>query len=338
MHAKHEEPLAVSMLDHISIYDYLPNAVIVFDAGRVEYMNTHLLDILNISFLDKAARVEVLRQTLGLQSGENLLEYLMQREYFWHRNKVIQIEHSRHGEVDIFSFMLLLPALLREGLEAKALQAAPLVIDTKIAGFFKQKNIKKLKVLTFFKGLPLKNFAKIVRIGKDSIELEVDKKHKVSLQESDEIFLITDERKGSKILQGHVVEHANTLFSVKNFSLTDTDKHLREELRFKEKPPTRISVDGREFGVYDLSEKGISVHVQSEDDVNFLKKQKQLSLLLEQKTLNLKVLYLKTAYQEEKALKVIFKTAMTDKNFVMLRHYLISRQSELIREIHAFRL
>ncbi len=321
---------------NFAMYDYLPNAVLVFRSLRIEYINAHLLEILNISFLDKATRVEVLVKTLGLDNEEALMDYFMQREYFVHKNKIIQIEHRRHGKVDIFSFMLLVPSLLREDLEQKLIQAPLLDIDEKIAKLFKLKNIKKVKVLTFFKGLPLKNYAKIVRISQESIELEVDKKHRVSLQQSDEIFLITDERKGAKVLHGHVQSNDGIHFTIKNFSLTDTDKHLREEIRIKANSKMPVHAQSREFSLYDLSEKGISLHVGGEEDVVFLEQVKHVSLMLEHEKVDLDVRFLKPVYKEGKVLKVIFKMFMTDKSFVRIKHYLTVKQTEYIREIHAF--
>jgi hypothetical protein len=326
----------MSIPANFAMYDYLPNAVLVFRSLRIEHINTHLLEILNLSYLDKATRVEVLVKTFGLPNEETLMEYFMQREYFVHKNKIIQIEHSRHGKVDIFSFMLLVPALLKDELEQKLLQPPPSVIDEKIAKLFKLNDIKKVKILTFFKGLPLKNLAKIVRIGEESIELEVDKKHMISLLESDEIFLITDERKGANVLRGHVLDHKDTHFTVKNFLLTDRDKYLREEIRIKVDEMIPVHARSREFSVYDLSEKGISLHVKSEEDVAFLKQVKHLSLRLEQEKVDLDVRFFKPVYQEGKVLKVVFKTSMTDKSFASIKHYLIAKQTEYIREIHAF--
>lgn len=328
----------MSIPANFAMYDYLPNAVLVFRSLQIEYINSHLLEILNISCLDKATRVEVLLKTLDLDKEETLMEYFMQREYFVHKNKIIQIEHKRHGKIDIFSFMLLMPSLLRDELEQKLLQpASPLpLIDEKIAKLFKLKEIKKVKILTFFKGLPLKNLAKIVRIGKESIELEVDKKHTVSLLHSDEIFLITDERKGAKVLRGHVLNHDDTHFTIKNFSLTDRDKHLREEIRIKVDDVMPVHARNRAFSVYDLSEKGISLHVKSEEDVAFLEQVKHLTLRLEQENVDLDARFFKPVYQEGKVLKVVFKTSMTDKNFATVKHYLTAKQTEYIREIHAF--
>lgn len=326
----------MSIPANFAMYDYLPNAVLVFRSLRIEYINSHLLEILNISFLDKATRVEVLLKTLGFDKEETLVEYFMQREYFLHKNKIIQIEHRRHGKVDIFSFMLLIPSLLKNELEQKLLQPPPSVTDEKIAKLFKLKDIKKVKILTFFKGLPLKNLAKIVRIGKEFIELEVDRKHTISLQQSDEIFLITDERKGAKVLHGHVTDHENTRFTVTNFSIMDIDKHLRQEIRLKVDRGVSVLAQSREFSVYDLSEKGISLHVKSEEDVAFLEQVKHLSLMLEQEKVDLNVRFFKPVYQEGKVLKVVFKTSMTDKSFASIKHYLTAKQTEYIREIHAF--
>lgn len=328
----------MSIPANFAMYDYLPNAVMVFRSLRIEYINSHLLEILNISYLDNATRVEVLLKTLSLDKEEALIEYFMQREYFVYKSKIIQIEHKRHGKIDIFSFMLLLPSLLRDELEQKLLQppsTLPL-IDEKIAKLFKLKEIKKVKVLTFFKGLPLKNSAKIVRIGKESIELEVDKKHTISLRQSDEIYLITDERKGAKVLHGHVLDHEGTHFTVKNFSLRDTDKHLRQEIRIKVDSRVPANANSREFSVYDLSETGISLHAESEEDVTFLEQVKQLSLTLEEEKVELDVRFFKPIYREEKVLKVVFKLFATDKGLVTIKHYLTAKQTEYIREIHAF--
>lgn len=329
----------MSIPANYAMYDYLPNAVLVFRSLRIEYINSHLLEILNISYLDKATRVELLLKTLGLDEELTLVEYFMQREYFVHKNKIIQIEHKRHGNIDIFSFMLLMPSLLRDKLEQKLQQPpspSPLpAIDEKIARLFKLKDIKKLKILTFFKGLPLKNMAKIIRIGKDSIELEVDRKHKASLLKSNEIFMITDERKEAKVLRGYVHHHHDTHFTVKDFSLTSTDKHLRQEIRIKVERTVLAYADSREFGVYDLSETGISLNVKNEEDVAFLEQMKHLTLKLKQEKIDLDVQFLKSVHTEEIVLKVIFKIFATDKGFTSIKQYLTSKQTEYIREIHA---
>lgn len=318
------------------LFDLLPNGVIVFRDEKVEHVNQHLLDVMNIGYLNKQNAVEILTKTIGLENENELFSYFSSHPYFVHKSKVVQIERSDYDNLSIFSFILVQSVLL---CDEKPLDEEPIRtenIDAKVAQFFKQNSIKKVKVHSFYRGLPLKNFGQIIKINRDEIEIRVDRKHLISLLEKDVIILIFNEKKDASILYGHVASHSDTLFSVKNFSLFKEHMHQREGIRIKPNDDMKIKAQEKEFRVYDISQKGISIYIQDAQEEQFLKNQKSMQLVLDKTPLRLETEYLKTVYVENQPLKIVFLILPTDTVFSKIQNYLSITQNEIIREIHNY--
>ena len=112
--------------------------------------------------------------------------------------------------------------------------------------------------------------------------------------------------------------------------------HLRNGLRVKPDRDMIVQIDDKEFKVYDISEEGISLYVDNEESEQLLKDIKSLKVFLDDETLLLSVNYLKTIFQNEQILKIIYKISAMGDDILKLKYYMIEKQNEILREIHKF--
>lgn len=325
-------------MDNLKLLDILPNGVILFKDKKIEYLNQHILNVLNIDFLDKKSAIEIVLKTLKVKNEKALFRFFTTHNYFINNKKTIQIARNKYGEYDIFSLMMICPLLIStEFIKKKKRESQAVNIDNKVAKYFKINDIKKVMVLTFYKGLPLKNFGDIIKITKNSIEISVDLKHRISLLEGDDILLLSNTKKGSSILHGHVAQNKGNIFTIKNFILSKSDKHLREGIRIKASQGMYALVDKQKFSIYDISQKGISIYISDPIEELILKKKTSISILLNDEQLHIDVKYLKTIYHETgKELKIIFTIFATNSGDSKIHDYINKKQNEIIREIHRY--
>lgn len=329
-------------MDKFKVYDLLPNGVIVFKNKHIAYMNKHILDVMNLSGLDIENATEIIAKTLNIKKDE-LFSYFSKNDYFTHGAKTIQIAQNNYNDIDVFSFMLISPSLIFKK-DEKTIKKEPIEktlnepdIDTKVAKFFKLNNIRKIKILTFFKGLPLKNFAKILKLNNNFIEIEVDNKHLVSLLETNTILLLNNETKDASVLRGKVVDNDKNIFTIKNFSVSKENMHQREEIRVKPDKELLVQVNEKTFNVYDISQKAISICLDdNNNDEDFLKKTASMKLLLEKGPLSIDTRYFKTVSSEKCPNKVVFILMPSSNASEKIHAYILKRQNEIIREIHQY--
>lgn len=325
-------------MNDFSLFDLLPNGLLVFENKKIEYINQHILDILNIGYLNKKSSIDVMLRTMSISKEEDLFHFFIKHNYFIHNGKVVQIEHTRYDELDIFSFMLIDPSLVKTESLKNAKKSRKINIDKKVAEHFELNNIRKVGVLTFYKGLPLKNIGQVLRINSDSIEIMVDPKHKISLLERDDIILIMNKKSNVSALHGYVEKSNENVFTVKNFTLTKDDMHLRRSVRIKPELDMFVKIDKKELPVYDISEKGISIKVHNKEDEELLKKYKSMDLFFHDYKLHINVEYLKTVWDDSgDIVKIIFLMYNTGDTASNIHNYVVARQNEIIKEIHMYR-
>ena len=318
------------------LFDILPIGVIIFKNEKVVYINQHILDVLSIGYFSKKNSIELILKMLDVKNEKDLFLFFSSNDYFHTQNKIIQIEYNTHDDYHICTFtkinesLEIIPQEIDKHSQYKQ-------IDTEVSKHFKLNNIQKIMVLTFYKGIPLKKMGKVIRINKDSIEVLVDFKHNISLQEQDNILLISNTKKGSSVLHGNVVECKNNIFVIKNFYLTKEDMHLRDGLRLKPDRNMIIKINSQEFRVYDISTRGISIFIDNKDEEKLLKKIKSLIVSLEDESLDLGVRYLKTIEQNGTILKIIFTISTIGNDYIKLNNYMIKKQNEILREIHNYK-
>ncbi len=320
-----------------SLFDILPIGVIIFKNKKVEFINQHILDVLSIGYFNKNDSVELIIKMLGVKDEEELLHYLSNHDYFDIKTKRIQIEHSRYEDSDIYAFMRINAFTPDESAENTP-SNQKVNIDEKVAKLFKLNNIQKVKVMTLYKGIPLKKFGKIIKINKDSIEVIVEPKHRISLLERDDILLLVNTKKEASVLHGHVVKSDDNIFTIKNFYLSKSDVHLRDGLRVKFDISTVINIDNQEFELYDISMKGISIKINSSEKEEFLKSKKSINFFLEDSELHLSLKYLKTIGKNDNILKIIFLISANSVDTLKLSQFITKRQNEILREIHEYQI
>ncbi|MEN8303039.1 MAG: hypothetical protein ABFQ64_03075 [Campylobacterota bacterium] len=325
-------------MNNLKLFDLLPNGVMIFKNKKIEYINQHLLNVLNINFLDKNSATQILLNTLKVENKEVLFTFFTTRDYFVHNSKIVQIAHTKHGDYDIFSFMMIYPSLISAEFNKKDIKDTPKInIDKKVAKFFNINDIKRITVLTFYKGLPLKNFGDIIEINDEFIKISVDSKHRISLLEKDDILLISNTKKGTSILHGHVVKNRDNIFTISKFVLAEDDMHLREGIRIKTFDDMQVRIDRQEFRVYDISEKGISIFIDDAVEEALLKKKASMNILLDDEVLPIDAKYLKTIYDKDgKVLKIVFTIFPTNESDSKIHDYINKKQNEIIREIHRY--
>jgi len=319
-----------------SLFNILPTGVLIFKNKKVEFINQHILDVLSIGYFSKASATELIIRILDVKDEEGLFLFFSSHDYFDTRTKRIQIEHSRYEDYDIYTSCRINDSIAQIIHPDDASLHKRADIDEKVAKLFKLNNIKKVKVMTLYKGVPLKNYAKIIRVNMDSIEVIVEPKHCISLLERNDILLIVNTKKGASVLHGEVVKSDKNVFTIKNFYLSKEDVHLREGLRVKLNTSTIVKSGEREFEVYDISAKGISIKISSSEDEEFLKERKSLKLFLEENELHLNLKYLKTVSEDGKILKIIFLISANSEDGSKLNHFIVKRQNEILREIHEY--
>ena len=322
-------------MQDFSLFDSLPNGVIVFKNNKVVYMSQHILDVLNLTYLSRRNALEILTKMLHVEKEQDLFDFFSTHDFFINYDKVIQINHNRDGDYDIFLFTLVFETIVSHNIIKEKITPARKYIDEKVAEYFKINKLERVQALTFYKGIPLKNYAQILRISKDAIELDVDKKHLISLKEKNEITLIFNEKRSSVII-GEIVETKNTRFSIKNFYLAKEGMHQRDGVRVKTNGTLFILVGAQEFEVYDISKKGISIFIHNEQEEQLLKMQRSTTLLIQNEMLEISLSYLKTVYENEKVLKIIFTIQTSKESKKRIEEYITSKQNEILREIHQF--
>jgi len=318
------------------LYDALPSGVIVFEKEKVKFINQYILDLLNISFLSIKNSVEIILETMHLKNEVDLFHFFTNHNYFIHNDRIIQIEQNSYENLEIYSFTLINPSLLENKQYDTIKSFKQLSIDKKVAQYFKLKNIKSVEVLTFYKGLPLKNIGNIFRINDATLEIIVDTKHILSLQKRDDIVLILNKRGKFIALHGFIIEHNKNIFTINNFSLVKENMHLRENIRIKPEDDMRITIVSQKFDVYDISENGISIKIKSKEDDRLLKRMESLTLSHNDDTIYINVKYLKTVYFNQEILKVIFLMFNSSETATKIKKYLMNRQNEIINEINLF--
>jgi hypothetical protein len=320
-----------------SLFDTLPIGVMVFKNKKVEFINQHILDVLSIGYFSKKNSIELIVKIVDVKDEETLFHFFNNRDHFDINTKRMQIERSRYEDYDIFVFMRINPSIATKIIFDENSQINKKAdIDEKIAKLFKLNNIQKVKVMTLYKGVPLKNYGKIVRINNDSIEVIVEPKQRISLLEKDDILLLINTKKGKSVLHGQVVKSDNNLFTIKNFYLSKHDVHLRDGLRVKFDTSTSAKAGNREFEVYDISMKGISIKISSEEEEEFLKDRSSIKFYLEDDELHLNLKYLKTISENDNILKIIFLISLKSEDSSKLNQFIVKRQNEILREIHEY--
>ena len=323
-------------MEDFALFDLLPNGLLVFKNKKIEYINQHILELLNISFLSKENAIEILLKTMDISTQENLYLFFAKHNYFDHNGKVVQIEHSVNDDLDIFSFMLINSSLLKT--KQSMSRSKKINIDQKIAEHFKIKNISKVGVLTLYKGLPLKSIGEILRINSDSIEIIIDSKHKISLHERDDIILIMNKKRDFSVLHGYVAKNHNDIFTINNFTLTKDNMHLRNSIRIKPELDMSIVLNKENYSVYDISKNGISIKIDNKEDEEILKNTKSMNLFFCDEKIHINVEYLKTVYDDSgDIIKIIFFMFNTKETLSFIDNYLMDRQNEIIKEIHTHR-
>lgn len=325
-------------MNDLKLFDLLPNGVMLFKDKKIEYLNLHLLNVLNINFLDKEGAIEIVLKTMNLKDEKALFVFFTTHDYFIHNSKMVQIAHNKNGDYDIFSFMMIYPSLISVEFNKKEkIKSQAVNIDSKVAKYFKIHDIKRVMVLTFYKGLPLKKFGDIIEVTKESIEILVDLKHRISLLEGDDILLISNTKEGSSVLHGHVVKNIDNIFTIKNFILSKSDKHLRKGIRIKPSEDIQVLIDEQKFRIYDISERGISIYIRDPVEEAMLKQKTSMNILLNDELLSIDVKYLKTIYDDNgKELKIIFTIFATNSSDSKIHDYINKKQNKIIREIHRY--
>jgi len=308
----------------------------IFKNQKVEFINQHILDVLSIGYFSTKNAVELIVKILDVKDEQDLFLFLSNHDYFDTQTKRIQIEHSRYEDYDVFTFARINSPMAEKIPLDSANLNKKVDIDEKVAKLFKLNNIKKVKVMTLYKGVPLKNYGKIIRVNMDSIEVIVEPKHRISLLERADILLIVNTKKGTSVLHGEVVKSDKNVFTIKNFYLSKEDVHLRDGLRVKFSTSTIAKTGGREFEVYDISMKGISIKISSSEEEEFLKERKFLKLFLEESELHLNLKYLKTVSDNGNILKIVFLISANSEDSLKLNQFIVKRQNEILREIHEY--
>lgn len=325
-----------SNMSYFSLFDSLPSGVIVFKDSKVVFISQHILDVLNLNYLSKKNALHILCKTLSVDKENELFDFFSTHDFFANNNKVIQINHSRDGKYDIFLFTRIFDPIVSHNIIKEKIVPPRKYIDEKVAEYFKINKLERVQILTFYKGIPLKNFAKILRVSNEAIELDVDRKHLISLKEKNEITIIYNEKKSSSVIIGEIVDSKETRFTIQNFYLAKEGMHQRDGIRVKTNGALFILVNGHEFEVYDISAKGISVFLQNQEEEKLLKRQRATTLLINNEMLEIDLEYIKTVYEDEKILKIIFGMYTTQSSKKRIEEYLTSKQNEILREIHQF--
>ena len=321
-------------MKEFALFDSLPVGVIVFEKSKPVFLSQHVLDVLNITYMSKKNALDILCKTLSLERQEQLFDFFATHDFFINYEKVIQINHSRDGMYDIFVFTHIFEPIISSNPLKEKVIAPKKQINEKVAEYFKLNKLERVQVLTFYKGLPLKNFAKILRISDEFIDLEVDQKHLLSLKERKEITIIYNEKRSSSVIVGEIFENKGTRFSIKNFRLTKEGMHQREGVRVKTNGALWIVIKKFKFEVYDISAKGISIFIRNPQEEEFLKQQRSAKLFIENIPAPISMEYLKTVYEEDQILKIIFTVHAMKESKKEIEKYLTNKQNEILREIH----
>lgn len=340
-------------------YKNLPVGVIFFKNKQLFFVNDHLRNILLLGNLASDDVIQIIGGMLGIDtpSHPSLHAYLSDNDFFWYRDRIVQIEHREYEEITIFVLIRLNDKsieavdaarslrLMREKTNPNSVNLHSQDIHTLFKQTLGTYEGVQIPSIVLYKGIPIKGSALIRTIEQDDITIEVEKKQLIAAQNGAQWLLGF---KRERMISA-VVKHYDLLkcsISLGDLHSISRGFHQRNLIRYhaNDQDVMAFSVKGKRYRVpiRDLSERGIAVQTDDSETLIALSAlagkmiDAQITLGSHQIMVTLTWLYTVALNEEGAMMKAAFQISYDTHNGMLLQECLNTQQLHLIKEVRSF--
>jgi hypothetical protein len=339
-------------------YKNLPVGVIFFKQKQLFFVNEHLRHILLLGSLPGDDVAQIIGSMLNLENPSHLAlhSYLSENDFFWYRDRIVQIEHSEYEDMTIIVFTRLndqtIEAVdslrsLRQMREKNNLlskditdQDIPKLLTQKLGDYAKA----QIPSVVLYKGIPIKGNIWVKAIENNHIRVLVEKKQLIASQNGVEwLFGFKRDAMISSTVSGYDL-------STNEVTLTEMHPvshgfHQRALIRYHADNHDSMSmkIKGKEyrFTLRNLSEKGVAVESDNSEALSALStlgaKAVYMDITVSSKPIKAMATWLYTVPLDEgRRMKVVFMIQYDAHNAAVLQEWLNAQQLQLIKEVRSF--
>ncbi|HZF69801.1 hypothetical protein [Sulfuricurvum sp.] len=340
-------------------YKNLPVGVIFFKQKQLFFVNDHLRNILTLGNLPGDDVIQIIGSMLSLENPSHLsmYTYLSDNDFFWYRDRIMQIERSEHDDITVFVIVRLNDKsinavdsvhslrLLREKTVIASNDADSYDINLLLKQTLGIYEEVKIPSIVLYKGIPIKGHALIRMIDKEFVTLEVDKKQLIAAQIGAE-WLFGFKRNAMISATLAHYDLSTCTVSLNNLHSIARAFHQRNVIRYyaNNQDEMVITIGGKRYQLMlrDVSERAIAIETDSSEALIALShlegKTVAAHITLGSKQISVMVTWLYTVAlkNEEKRMKAAFQITYDTPNGSLLHEWLNTQQLSLIKEVHNF--
>lgn len=340
-------------------YKNLPVGVIFFKQKQLFFINEHLRHILLLGNLPGDDVVQIIGSMLNLENPSHLAlhTYLSENDFFWYRDRIIQIEYTEYEDMSIIVITRLndkaIEAVdslrsLRQMREKNNLLSAD-ITDQDIHKLLTQNLGDYTKAyipsVVLYKGIPIKGNIRVSAIENNQMKVQVEKKQLITAQNGVEwLFGMKRDAMMSSTVIGY--DLSTNEVTLKNIHLISHGFHQRALIRYHADNHDSMSMEIKgkvyRFTVRNLSEKGIAVETDNSEALIALStlgaKTVYMDITVSSKPIKAMATWLYTIPLEEegRGMKVVFMIQYDAHNMSVLQEWLNAQQLHLIKEVRSF--
>jgi len=337
-------------------YKHLPVGVMFFKNGELFFVNDHLRGVLLVDNLSSDDIIQIIGGMIQLESPSHasLIKFLLQNDFFYYGDRIVQIEREKIGDIDI----VVLVRLSDKAIDAvDSTQSIRLMRSEKTSVSLdisddQQKILNKalgtwehetFPSIVLYKGIPIKGNVEILAVEQGEMKLKVEKKQLIGAQ------MGTQWIAGSKrdtMLSATVSRYdlKQRCVWLKNLTIISEGFHQRKVIRYYADENDRfiISFGGKKISLplRRVSEKGVSVHTDDAASLVTLSsiagRTLDVQLVLEGKTISVNAVWLYTIALDSSLMKAAFTIGYDLHNGAILREWLNMKQLKIIKEVRNF--
>lgn len=344
-------------------YKHLPVGMLAFSQKRLFFVNAHLRQILLLGTLPGEEVIGIIGSMLGIEnpSNDSLYAFFSGNDFFWYKDRLIQIERHESGELSVFVLVRIKSGVVGAIDSSRSIRIIPEPKTSQLASADSERTHtrqllkevlgsyeeSRIHSVVLYKGIPIKADVSIEAVYQNRIAIRVEKKQLVAAQAGVEWIIGLNH---DTVLSGRVVQclMGNNVVVLEGLQKISAGYHQRSVIRYCVTDPSDVMMiwlKGKEyrFRLRDVSEEGISISVESTqaEALEILSgmrhKAVNAQLVLEQKVVPAAVspLY-EVPLEGGTEVKVAFSMQYDSRNDELLHAWLNARQIMLIKEVRNF--
>ena len=342
-----------------SAYKNLPVGVIFFKQQQLFFVNDHLRNILTLGNIPGDDVIQIIGSMLSLENPSHLsmYDYLSENDFFWYRDRIMQIERSERDDITVFVIVRLNDKSIDAVDSAHSLRQlrekthlAPSDAESQDIYLLLKQTLGmyeevKIPSIVLYKGIPIKGYALIRMIDKECITLEVDKKQLIAAHNGAE-WLFGFKRNAMIAATLTHYDLSSGTVTLNNLHVITRAFHQRNVIRYhaNDQDTMVVTVDKKRYQLplRDVSERAIAIETDDSESLIALLhlegKTITAHLSLGSKHISVMVTWLYTVAlaNEEKLMKAAFQITYDTPNGSLLQEWLNAQQLSLIKEVHNF--